>query len=99
MLREFGKAAVAALLVVLLFLSALISGNSDLHGLLHPDHNSPSHYCLISMFEQGHGDMPVAITFVRFTDFVCATAHIADAQAIPAPDRALPNGRGPPCLA
>jgi hypothetical protein len=97
-LRGFGKAVIAALLIVLLFLSALAASNSTLHGVIHPDHQSPSHYCLVSMFEQGHGDTPDAMVFVQIPDPICVASHVADAQVVPSPDRWLHSGRGPPCL-
>lgn len=98
-LRRFGKAAIAALLIVLLFLSALLAGNSALHGLLHPDHNSPTHYCLVSMLDQGHGYASATVVFVHVADSVCAALPIVEAPIIFSPVHALHSGRGPPCLA
>ncbi len=96
-LRGFGKAALAGLLIVLLFLSTLAAGSSALHGLLHPDHNSPTHYCLVSVLDHGHGQTSATVVFVHVADTVCAASRISDAQLIPSAVRTLHSGRGPPC--
>jgi hypothetical protein len=95
-LRGFGKAALAGLLMVLLFLAALAACDSHVHALLHPDHDSPTHYCLVTLLGHGHGEAPVTVVFVHVSDSACTQSYIADAAAISSPDCILHSGRGPP---
>ncbi|HWN96772.1 MAG TPA: hypothetical protein VNT99_17215 [Methylomirabilota bacterium] len=55
--RTFGKPLLAAALVLLLCFSALASASPSLHHWLHADHESPSHYCLVTVLEHGHPDV------------------------------------------
>ena len=55
--RAFGKSVLAGLLVLLLFISALAAGNPSLHHWLHKDHQSPTHYCLVTALEHGQTDV------------------------------------------
>ncbi len=97
-LRGFGKSAVAVLLIVLLFLSALAAGSSALHGWLHPDHDSPTHYCLVTAFEHGHSDVTSVVAFVHATYDSVAVACCFEDQSFVSIDSTLHSGRGPPCL-
>jgi hypothetical protein len=56
-LRAFGKPVLAGALVLFLFLSALASASPALHHWLHEDHQAPSHYCIATVLEHGHGEM------------------------------------------
>jgi hypothetical protein len=97
-LRGFAKAVVAALLVVLLFLSALAAANPALHHWIHADDKSPTHYCLASAVEQGHGDAASVMVFVPVVeDFVAEQCRVTD-QSFLSIDSTLHSGRGPPCL-
>lgn len=98
LVRGFGKAAVAALLIVLLFLSALVAGSSALHGWLHPDHHSPSHYCFVSLLDQGHGHAPSTIVLVAVADDFHPVSWLITDQTFVSIDSTLHSGRGPPCL-
>ena len=60
-LRGFGKAALAALLVALLFLSALASASPALHDWLHKDHHTASHYCLVTALEHGQSRLALRL--------------------------------------
>jgi len=97
-LRGAGKAALAALLVLLLIFSAMAAGSSSLHNWLHSDHGSPSHYCLVSLLDHGHGHAPAeAARAVRTSDTIVEASRSADTSFFSI-DRTLPSGRGPPCL-
>src|SRR5204863_10155 len=50
------RALLAAVVTLLLFLSTLASASPSLHGWLHADHQSPSHYCFVTMLEHGQSD-------------------------------------------
>jgi uncharacterized membrane protein YbaN (DUF454 family) len=55
--RAFGKPVFAGVLVLLLFVSALASASPALHHWLHADHQTPSHYCLVTVLEHGQTDV------------------------------------------
>ena len=59
--RAFGKPVLAGLLVLLLFVSAFASVSPSLHGWLHKDHQSPSHYCLVTVLEHGQSEVTGAV--------------------------------------
>src|SRR5262245_7978993 len=93
-----GRPLLAAVLTLLLFLSAFASASPSLHGWLHTDHQSPSHYCFVTVLEHGQSDavsvwiaLPLPVTE-------------APAAALPAEsffvshDTNLCPERGPPAL-
>src|SRR6059036_1037354 len=55
--RLSGKPVLAGVLMLLLFLSAMASASPALHHLLHKDHQTPSHYCLVTTLEHGQTDV------------------------------------------
>ena len=63
--RAFGKPALAGLLGFMLLLSAFASASHSLHGWLHQDHQSASHSCLVTLLEQGQGEVAATDTEVR----------------------------------
>ncbi|HMJ88338.1 MAG TPA: hypothetical protein VK530_00895 [Candidatus Acidoferrum sp.] len=97
-LRGFGKAALAGLLIVLLFLSALAAGSSSLHQWFHADHNSPTHYCLVSTFEHGHSHITSTAVFVHVAEDFITITHCVEDQSFISIDFTLHSGRGPPVL-
>src|ERR1043165_4047952 len=97
-LRGMGKAVLAAVLVLLLFVSGLAAGDSSLHQWLHSDQGSPSHFCLVSMLD--HGQTHSAATHV----FLVVPSDDRVIERTPCEftfisvDSPLFSGRGPPCL-
>lgn len=55
--RAFGKPVLAGLLAALVLLSAFASVSHSLHHWLHEDHQTPSHYCLVTVLQQGQTDV------------------------------------------
>jgi hypothetical protein len=96
-LRDFGKAAVAAGLVLLLFASALAAGSPDLHKKLHSDHGSPSHACLASTLEQGQSEGPLAAQAIFTPPVMILKAHVKEVSPPASVSFQAFNGRGPPC--
>jgi hypothetical protein len=97
-LRVFGKPVLAGLLVLMLLVSAFASDSPCLHEWLHADHQSPTHYCLVTVLEHGQTDVVVV-----WVSPVSAPAGMPVA-ALPAEsffvshDIALHPERGPPVL-
>jgi hypothetical protein len=97
-LRAFGKPVLAGALVLLLFVSALASASPSLHHWLHQDHQTPSHYCLVTVL--AHGQTDVASVWVA----VAPVAAGVPVSALPVEsffishDTKLYPERGPPVL-
>ena len=95
-LRGFGKAALAALLVALLFLSALASASPSLHDWLHKDHHAASHYCLVTALEHGQTHVTgVTVALVTPVIGLCVTARTCESFFV-SHDLTLHPERGPP---
>ncbi len=95
-LRGFGKAALAALLVALLLLSALASASPALHDWLHKDHHTASHYCIVTALEHGQSDVAgVTVALVTPVIGLCVTARPCESFFI-SHDLTLHPERGPP---
>lgn len=96
--RAPGKPVLAGLLVVLLLFSALASASPCLHHWLHSDHQTPAHYCLVTVLE--HGQTETVSTWVD----VLPTVNTIAQSAAPiesffiSHDLALHPERGPPVL-
>ena len=96
--RAFGKPALAGLLVFLLLLSALASASPALHHWLHHDHQSPSHYCLVTALEHGQTEVVSAsIAPAPVVDGFSITALPCESFFI-SHDLTLHPERGPPVL-
>ncbi|HEY0550214.1 MAG TPA: hypothetical protein VGF13_11485 [Verrucomicrobiae bacterium] len=97
-LRAFGQPVLAGALVLLLFLSALASASPSLHHWLHADHQTPSHYCLVTVLEHGQTDVASlwvaaapAVVGVPVSALPCESFFVShDAKLYPE--------RGPPAL-
>jgi len=97
-LRAFAKPAIAGLLVLWLFLSALASASPCLHEWLHSDHNAPTHYCLVTALEHGQSDVPsVTITLAPVIAKFPSTALPLGSFFISHDTKLFPE-RGPPAL-
>lgn len=97
--RRPGKPVVAGLLVLWLFLSALASANPSLHGWLHKDHQSPTHYCLVTVLEHGQSEVAyVFISTVPESVAVPVTALPCESFFVSHDTKLFPE-RGPPALA
>ena len=97
-LRGFGRAALAAGLVALLFLSALASASPSLHYWLHKDHQAASHYCLVTALEHGQTEMAGTSVVLAVPVAVgCVTAQSGESFFI-SHDLTLHPERGPPVL-
>ena len=97
-LRRFGKEALATLLVALLFLSALASASPSLHHWLHKDHQTASHYCLVTALEHSQTEMAgTGVVLVVPVAVGCVTAQSGESFFI-SHYLTLHPERGPPVL-
>ena len=97
-LRGLGKAALAALLIVLVCFSSLAADNACLHHWLHTDHQSSSHECFITTFGKGQADI-VAPSIVVFVPQTISFIEPPPPLLIRSARRHfLPDPRGPPAL-
>ena len=97
-LRAFAKPAIAGLLVLWLFLSALASASPCLHEWLHSDHSAPTHYCLVTALEHGQSNVTsVTITLEPVMATFPPTALPLESFFISHDTKLFPE-RGPPVL-
>jgi hypothetical protein len=97
-LRVFAKPAIAGVLVLWLFLSALASASPCLHEWLHSDHNAPTHYCLVTALEHGQSDVTsVTVTLAPVVVTFPSTALPLESFFISHDTKLCPE-RGPPAL-
>src|SRR4051812_15226855 len=96
--RAFSKPALAGALVLVLFVSALASASPSLHHWLHKDHQTPSHYCLVTVLE--HGQTEVVSVWVAVAPVVpgLPVAALPNESFFVSHDLTLYPERGPPCL-
>ena len=96
--RAFSKPVLAGALVLLLFVSALASASPSLHKWLHADHQTPSHYCLVTVL--AHGQTDVVSVWVAVAPVVAAipVAALPTESFFISHDLTLYPERGPPCL-
>jgi len=98
-LRAFSKPVLAGVLVLLLFVSALASASPSLHHWLHnDDHQTPSHYCLVTVLDHGGNEIvsswiiiTPAAADVPVSELPCESFFISH-------DAVLYPERGPPVL-
>jgi hypothetical protein len=96
--RAVSKPVLAGALVLLLFLSALASASPSLHHWLHSDHQSPSHYCVITAVEHGQTDIAsVWVSIVPAAVGIPVAALPCESFFI-SHDLTLHPERGPPVL-
>ena len=94
--RAFGQPVLAGLLVLFLFVSALASASPALHHWLHADHQTPSHYCLITVLEHGQTDVvDVAVDAAPVAAAILVAALPGESFFI-SHDLSLHPERGPP---
>ncbi len=85
-------------LLFLLCASVLASACPELHAWLHSDHQSPTHYCLVSALDQGHTQLEsVGPSSVPETVAAAVSALPFESFFI-SHDVALHPERGPPSL-
>jgi hypothetical protein len=97
-LRAFGKPVLTALLTALLFVSALASASPALHHWFHHDHQSLSHYCVVTALEHGHTDVAsVWVTVIPSATGVPVATLPCESFFI-SHDLTLHPERGPPVL-
>jgi disulfide bond formation protein DsbB len=96
--RAFGKPVLAGLLVLLLFVSALASASHSLHHWLHQDHQTPSHYCLVTVLEHGHTDVVSVWMAVVPAPTGIPVAALPNESFFISHDLMLHPERGPPVL-
>ena len=94
----FGKSALAGLLVLLLFIAALAAGNPSLHHWLHKDHQSPTHYCLVTALEHGQTNVASVWTSAVPTPGGFPVAALPGESFFVSHDLTLHPERGPPFL-
>jgi hypothetical protein len=94
--RAFGQPVLAGLLVLFLFVSALASASPSLHHWLHADHQTPSHYCLVTVLEHGQTEVAdVAVTVAPVASALPVAALPGESFFI-SHDLSLHPERGPP---
>lgn len=96
--RTTVKVAGTVVLAAMLLLSTLASASHLLHGWLHADHQSPSHYCLVTVLANGQADsggMPAPLVVGPQATFVSALPF---ESFFVSHDIALHPERGPPAL-
>lgn len=97
-LRASVKLVITGGLLLLLCASALASSSPTLHEWLHSDHQSPTHYCLVTALEQGHTQMEsVAVPLIPQEVGAPVSALPFESFFI-SHDIALHPERGPPVL-
>src|SRR4051794_11594783 len=96
--RAFGKPVLAGVLVLLLFVSAVASASPSLHHWLHADHQTPSHYCLITLLEHGQTDVVSVWVAVAPVPAAIPVAVLLNQSFFISHDLTLHPERGPPCL-
>lgn len=96
--RELGKPVLAGLLTLMLLVSALASHSACLHEWLHADHQSPTHYCLVTTLEYGQTDVAVVWTPIVPADVGVPGAALPRESFFLSHDIALHRERGPPAL-
>ena|ERR1700710_1690292 len=97
-LRAFGKPVLAGALVLLLFVSALASASPSLHHWLHADHQTPSHYCLVTVLEHGQTDMVSVWVPIVPVSASIPVAVLPNESFFVSHDLTLHPERGPPCV-
>ena len=94
----FSKPMLAGALVLMLFLSALASASPSLHHWLHKDHQSPSHYCVVTAFEHGHTDVATVSVSAVASALQFPVATVPCESFFVSHDLTLHPERGPPVL-
>src|SRR5258706_8991276 len=88
--------ALAGILVVLFVLLAGLAASPALHQAIHPDANSSSHTCAISLLAQGHLESPVGSTFLCLAPASVNYATPIHISVFGIAVELLPPGRAPP---
>jgi len=96
--RALSKPVLGGALVLFLLLSALASASPSLHHWLHEDHQSPSHYCAITVVEHGQSDVASVWVSVVPTALGIPVAALACESFFISHDLTLHPERGPPVL-
>ena len=88
----------AGLLAAVVLFSSLAAASPTLHQWLHADHQSTSHQCALSNFNQGQIDVsPVSVIAPTPPVDLSTLAPAREVSFVSSDVRLLP-GRGPPCL-
>jgi hypothetical protein len=97
-LRRVGKPVLAGLLVLTLLVSSFASFSPCLHEWLHTDHNSPTHYCLVTVIEHGQTDVTAVWAPIVPADAGVPVTALPCESFFVSHDIALHPERGPPFL-
>jgi len=85
-------------LLLLLCVSALASSSPSLHAWLHSDHQSPTHYCLVTVLEQGHTQLESVAAPLIPAPVGASVSALPFESFFISHDIALHPERGPPVL-
>jgi hypothetical protein len=97
-LRVLGQPLLAAALALLFLFSALASASPSLHHWLHGDHQTPSHYCVVTALEHGHSDVSTVAVIVPLPAPPVPVAALPIESFFVSHDLTLHPERGPPVL-
>jgi len=96
--RASGKLVMTGGLLLLLCVSALASSSPALHAWLHSDHQSPTHYCLVTALDQGHTCLESVVVPLVPAPVGALVSALPFESFFISHDVALHPERGPPVL-
>jgi hypothetical protein len=96
--RASGKLVMTGGLLLLLCASALASSSPALHAWLHSDHQSPTHYCLVTALDQGHTCLESVVVPLVPAPVGAPVSALPFESFFISHDVALHPERGPPVL-
>jgi len=98
LLRASVKPVLAGGLMLLLCATALASSSPALHAWLHSDHQSPTHYCLVTALDQGHACLETVVVPLVPAPVGAPVSALPFESFFISHDIALHPERGPPVM-
>lgn len=96
---QFGKPALAALLVGMILLLDAMAACPALHELIHKDADKPGHHCAVTMFMHGKVESASVEVPVSAATVPIAAAPQNEFSVFSPAIQNLPQGRAPPSIA
>jgi len=96
--RASGKLVMTGGLLLLLCAYALASSSPALHAWLHSDHQSPTHYCLVTALDQGQAHLESVVVPLMPAPVGTPISALPFESFFISHDIALHPERGPPVL-